>query len=176
MTARDPVDDPDAAFADAVIDLYNRIRQNIPEEPGSKPPSPDVAAVAFPFATFREALDILEKKLLENPTAENAGKIKTLMPALHLFDSLLRGTEHPFWRFMEGMKISHRRPPSEVELFRRRMTAGLLRALTRAFGPRSASRAGVMIETGCRKRGWTITSRQLSEWETELSTDPEVEL
>jgi hypothetical protein len=168
--------EPDS-FADAVNDLYTRIRKDIPSEPGAQIP-PDVAAVAFPLATLRGALDVLFEHLVANP---ERGRIKRsqIIPALHLFDSLMRGAEHPFWRYSKAMQAStpHRRPPSEVEIIKRGMGVGLLRALMRVYGSRSESKSGVKIETACLKRGIKIKASQLSEWNTQFQTthadDPE---
>jgi hypothetical protein len=165
----------DEDFADAVIDLYNRIRRDIPEEPGAKVPN-DVKAVAFPLATLRGALDVLKDKLLEDPAP---GKIKSsqIISALHLFDALLTGAEHPFWRYVRALKTSNRRPPSEAEIVRRAMAVGLLRALVQA-GSLSVRLAAAKIEAECLKScGMRISVSQLREWNTDFQAtradDPE---
>jgi hypothetical protein len=163
----------DEAFAIAVVDLYSRIRNGIKEEAGVKIPD-DVAAVAFPLATFREALAMLSERVSQKP---EPGKVKRsgLIPALHLLDALLRGTEHPIWRYSKAIAPSHRRPPSEVEVTRRIMAVGLLRALMHAGF--SENRAAGEIASACTKRGIRVTSGQLREWNTEFATtradDPE---
>lgn len=167
----------DETFTADVLALYSRIRKNIPEEPGTKIPD-DVAKLAFPLATLREALEALQEQLVAHP---ERGRIKrsNLMPALALLDALLQGTEHPLWHYTDAVRRSapHRRPPGEVEILRRAMAVGLLRAVMGELGPRSESRAGTMVQTACLKRGITITSRQLSEWNTDFqvgrSNDPE---
>jgi len=173
MDATAKLDDED--FADAVIDFYNRIRNDIPEEPGAKVPH-DVKAVAFPLATLRGSLDVLKDKLLEDPAP---GKIKSsqIIAALHLFDALMTGAEHPFWRYVHALKTSNRRPPSEAEIIRRQMAVGLLRALKQA-GSLSERSAAAKIETECLKSyGMRITVAQLREWNTDFQTtradDPE---
>jgi single-stranded DNA-binding protein len=130
MSNTRPADD-DRDFADAVIDLYTRILRDIPEEPGTKIPD-DVAAVAFPLATLGGALDLLSERLVEKP---EPGKVKrsAYIPALNLFDALVTGAAHPFWRYAAIMQksIHHRRPPTKVEAARRTIAVGLLRALMR---------------------------------------------
>jgi hypothetical protein len=60
----------DEAFAIGVFDLYSRIRKGIPEEAGTKIPD-DVAAIAFPLATLREALEVLAEQVSENKAPGN---------------------------------------------------------------------------------------------------------
>jgi hypothetical protein len=166
----------DEAFAIAVFDLYTRIRKGIPEEVGTKISS-DVAAIAFPLATLRAAIDALHEHVLENKAP---GKVKSsgIMPALHLLDSLMRGTEHPFWRYSRAVtKMNpHRKPPSEVEVMRRAMAVGLLRALMRA-GSLKENRAAAMVATECTKHALPIRVGQLRDWNADFQTtradDPE---
>jgi hypothetical protein len=165
----------DQEFVDAVVDLYNRILKDQPEEPGTKIPE-DVAAVAFPLATLGGAVDLLAERVTDKP---EPGKVKrsAVIPTMHLFDALLTGAVHPFWRYARIMRspIAYRKPPTKAELARRTIAVGLLRALMAALGPRSEHRAGIMIQTACLKRGMNITARQLNEWNTEFQTarDPE---
>jgi hypothetical protein len=90
----------------------------------------------------------------------------------------MRGTEHPFWRYSRAVSkmYPYRKPPSEVEIVRRAMAVGLLRALMRA-GSLSENRAAAMVATECTKHALPMTPGQLREWNTHFQTtranDPE---
>lgn len=133
MKKRQSADD----FARRVDALYARALAGKPFD--AEDQERDVREVAFALARVRILIDgaIKQTKLSELPGT-------ALVAASDLLDALMKGTNHPIWRYLSEGK-SHKRinkaPASVIDSMRRPWIVGILRSLQNDVSPQLSRRS-----------------------------------
>ena len=149
-------------FARQVDALYARALAGKPFD--AKDHEREVLEVAFALARLRILIDgaIKQTKLSELPGT-------ALIAASDLLNALMKGTNHPIWRYISEGK-AHKRinkaPASVIDSMRRAWIVGILRSLQNDALPRlSRRRAAKRIAEHGRLLCAAITSDQIIGWD-----------
>jgi hypothetical protein len=149
-------------FSKRVDDLYARaIAGTATDASGEKR---EVREVAFALAALRKLIDGAYTKVKLPDLPETA-----LVAASDLLDSLVTGTNHPIWRFIEdgkSRKRPNRAPTSSIQKLRQGFVIGILRALQTDATPTLSKRAAArLIATHSCQLDTKLTTDQIISWD-----------